>query len=137
MDPSFLSELLRLPGKSNSRPAKLIGYYMKLWGQYPAIVDGPSGAIIEGMVLEIESEKHGVRLAEYETDASTTTICRIRFTEHVVQLEGVPILVPTDINVDDDIVHQPSLIPCARTTGSMPPDSNSISLLEYHAHSTP
>ncbi len=81
MDPTFLSEALHLPEKPTLRPAKLVGYSLKLWGQYPALVDGPTGATVDGMVLEIESEKHGQRLADYETNAYTAAPCRIHFTD--------------------------------------------------------
>lgn len=81
MDPSFLSEVLNLPQKPTIRPAELIGYSLKLWGQYPALVNGPTGAVVEGMVCEIETEKHAKRLAQYETSAYDRAPCRIRFTD--------------------------------------------------------
>lgn len=80
-DPSFLSEVLGLSEKPTLRPAKLVGYSLKLWGQYPALVDGPTGATVEGMVYEVRSEKHGERLADYETKAYTAAPCRICFTD--------------------------------------------------------
>jgi gamma-glutamylcyclotransferase (GGCT)/AIG2-like uncharacterized protein YtfP len=80
-DPSFLSEVLGLSEKPTLRPAMLMGYSLKLWGHYPALVDGPTGATVEGMVYEVRSEKHGERLADYETNAYTTAPCRIRFTD--------------------------------------------------------
>jgi gamma-glutamylcyclotransferase (GGCT)/AIG2-like uncharacterized protein YtfP len=80
-DPAFLSEVLNLSEKPTLRPAMLMGYTVKLWGPYPALVDGPTGATVEGMVYEVGSEKHGERLAEYETSAYTTAPCRIRFTD--------------------------------------------------------
>lgn len=80
-DPSFLSEVLGLSEKPTLRPAKLVGYSLKLWGQYPALVDGPTGATVEGMVYEVRSEKHGERLADYETKAYTAAPCLICFTD--------------------------------------------------------
>jgi len=78
-DPAFLSEVLGLSAKPELRPAILVGYSVKLWGQYPALLDGPTGATVEGMVYEVGSEKHGERLANYETNAYTTAPCRIVF----------------------------------------------------------
>lgn len=79
MDPSLFSEILSLPEKPILRPAKLVGYSLKLWGQYPALVDGPTGAVVEGMVCDIQTQKHAERMAEYETSAYRPMACRIRF----------------------------------------------------------
>lgn len=80
-DPSFLSEVLGLSETPTLRPAKLVGYSLKLWGQYPALADGPTGATVEGMVYEVGSEKQGKRLAKYETKAYGPAPCRICFTD--------------------------------------------------------
>ena len=81
MDPSLLSEILDLPEKPSLRPAKLIGYSLKLWGQYPALVDGATGEVVEGMAYNVESEQRAERLAEYETRAYRSAPCRIHFTD--------------------------------------------------------
>ena len=82
MDPSLLSEILELPHRTPKlRPAQLIGFKIKLWGQYPALVGGFTGAVVDGMVYEVESEAQAERLAEYETRAYEATPCRIRFTD--------------------------------------------------------
>ena len=81
MDPILLSEILSLSEKPSLRPAKLIGYSLKLWGQYPALIDGPTGAVVEGMGYNIEDAKHAERLAEYETRAYHPSPCRIQFTD--------------------------------------------------------
>jgi len=81
MDPALLSEILGLPEKPKLRSAKLVGYLLKLWGQYPALINGPPGAVVEGMVYEVEDEKHAKRLAKYETQAYWPTPCLIRFTD--------------------------------------------------------
>ena len=81
MDPILLSEILSLSEKPSLRPAKLIGYSLKLWGQYPALVDGPTGAIVEGMCYNIEDTKYAERMAEYETRAYHPSPCRIQFTD--------------------------------------------------------
>jgi hypothetical protein len=69
------------------RPAKLIGYSLKLWGQYPALVDGPPGSVVEGMVYNVEHGRHGDRLAAYETQAYRPVPCLIHFTDGEVPKE--------------------------------------------------
>lgn len=81
MDPSLLSEILELPTKPTLRPAKLAGYSLKLWGQYPALLGGFTGNIIQGMVYNVETEAIGGRLAEYETKAYRAAPCMIQFTD--------------------------------------------------------
>lgn len=81
MGPFFFSKVLNLPEKPILRPAELIGYPLKLWGQYPALVDGPAGAVVEGMGCEIESERHAEKLVRYETRAYRPAPCPIRFTD--------------------------------------------------------
>lgn len=39
MDPSLLADILGLVDKPRLRPAKLVGYSLMLWGQYPALID--------------------------------------------------------------------------------------------------
>jgi hypothetical protein len=55
MDPALLSEILGLPEKPRLRPAMLLSYSPKLWGQYPALVDGPPGAVVEGRVYDVST----------------------------------------------------------------------------------
>lgn len=64
MGPTLLSEILRLAEKPRLRPAMLLGYSLKLWGQYPALVDGPPGAVVEGWVYDTAYEFHAERLTE-------------------------------------------------------------------------
>lgn len=79
MDPGILIEVLKLKEQPTLRPAELIGYSCKTWGQYPALIDGPRGAIVAGAMYEVHSEEHAARLAEYETKAYRTAPCEIRF----------------------------------------------------------
>lgn len=81
MDPSILMEILNLMETPILRPAKIIVYSSKIWGQYPALVDGPQDSVVEDAMYEVQSEKHAARLAEYETKAYRTTPCRIRLTD--------------------------------------------------------
>jgi hypothetical protein len=77
--PALLSEILGLPENPTLRLAKLVGYSLKLWRQYPALINGPPGAVVEGMAYEVEHEEHAQRLAEYETQAYWPASCLIRF----------------------------------------------------------
>jgi gamma-glutamylcyclotransferase (GGCT)/AIG2-like uncharacterized protein YtfP len=81
MDPFLLSEILDLPKRPTMRPAKIAGYSLKLWGQYPALVDGPPGSVVEGMVYNVEHGRHGEGLAKYETRAYRPVPCLICFTD--------------------------------------------------------
>jgi hypothetical protein len=81
MDPALLSDILGLPEKLTLRPVMLAGYSLKLWGQYPALLDGPPGAVVVGIVYNVEHENQAERLAEYETQAYRPTPCLIRFTD--------------------------------------------------------
>ena len=72
MDPSILSAVLDLdPAAAEQRkadfdlrPAYIVGYECKLWGQYPALVDGPGFSSIEGAVFQVRTVQEGKRLAE-------------------------------------------------------------------------
>jgi gamma-glutamylcyclotransferase (GGCT)/AIG2-like uncharacterized protein YtfP len=79
MDPSTLAEVLHLDYRPQLKAAKLVGYSCKLWGPYPALVDGPPGAIVRGVTYEVESPEEKKRLEEYETDQYRTSACLIEF----------------------------------------------------------
>ncbi|RAQ53811.1 hypothetical protein AFGD_007682 [Aspergillus flavus] len=74
MDPNTLCKVL---GSSKPppimRPARIIGYEIKLWGPYPALLDKPLHPV-DGMVCGLLSPRQLDRLAAYETDK-----CRLRF----------------------------------------------------------
>lgn len=69
MDPETLAQVLRI---SDSPPimrrAKVIGYDIKLWGPYPALVDGRPLRPVNGMAFEILSKTQLDRLVSYETE---------------------------------------------------------------------
>lgn len=86
MDPSILRAVLSLdPAAAEQRktdfdlrPAYIVGYECKLWGQYPALVGGP-GSSIEGAMFPVRTVEEGKRLAEYETANYRAAPCQIRF----------------------------------------------------------
>lgn len=67
MDPATLAKVLQLPFRPELYPAKIVGYSCKLWGPYPAMVDGPPRAIAYGMTYEVQSSEEADRLQAYET----------------------------------------------------------------------
>jgi hypothetical protein len=83
MDPRILTEVLGLASKMKPdlRPGYIIGYSCKLWGQYPALVDGPPGNIVEGMVYNVQTVEDGEKLAAYETRNYGVKPCFITYTD--------------------------------------------------------
>jgi gamma-glutamylcyclotransferase (GGCT)/AIG2-like uncharacterized protein YtfP len=87
MDPSTLQAVLQSQERPVLQPAKIIGYKIMLWGQYPVLVDGKPGTVVKGMGYETnyvgaeakaEMEK---RLQAYETNKYRTAGC-------LIELEG-------------------------------------------------
>jgi gamma-glutamylcyclotransferase (GGCT)/AIG2-like uncharacterized protein YtfP len=78
MDPKTLSQVLRtsdrLPIISRAR---VIGYEIKLWGPYPALIDSKPLRPVDGMVFEIMSKTQLDRLVSYETDNYQLQPCLI------------------------------------------------------------
>ena len=73
-----LSQILEKEVKHTSlRPAQIVGYTCEMWGVYKALVDGPMGAIVEGVAYEVQSKEDDTRLAAYETNAYETASCMI------------------------------------------------------------
>ena len=83
MDPSILSSVLGLdPAAAEQRksdfdlrPAYIVGYECKLWGPYPALVDGPESgsSSIDGAVFQVRTVEEG-RDGELSHDALSDTI---------------------------------------------------------------
>ncbi|KAJ5178916.1 hypothetical protein N7492_002126 [Penicillium capsulatum] len=78
MDPQTLSQVL----KSSKPPpvlhrAILTGYRIKLWGPYPALVEGQASDFVDGMVCEFLSPTELDRLASYETDKYRRLSCLV------------------------------------------------------------
>ncbi|KAJ5208950.1 hypothetical protein N7449_003329 [Penicillium cf. viridicatum] len=78
MDPHTLCQVL----KSSERPrimrrARVTGFEIKLWGPYPALLDGEPFRSVDGMAYEILSKTELDRLAAYETDKYQLTPCSI------------------------------------------------------------
>lgn len=77
----MLKDVLGLRKEPSLRPAKIVNYHRKLWGQYPAMLDGPGGAEVAGAVYHVQSPGQGKRLAEYETNSYVAKPCKIQYTD--------------------------------------------------------
>lgn len=81
MDRTMLADILGLEEKPELRPAKIVGYSCKLWGQYPAMQDGPQDTEVHGAVYNVPSVAYAKRLAEYETNSYHAKPCLIQYTD--------------------------------------------------------
>ncbi|KAJ5772551.1 hypothetical protein N7520_003080 [Penicillium odoratum] len=83
MEPETLSQVSR---KSDSLPvmsrARVIGSDVKLWGPYPALIDGEPLRPVEGMAFKILSKTQPDRLVSYETDNYQLQPCLIDILNH-------------------------------------------------------
>jgi gamma-glutamylcyclotransferase (GGCT)/AIG2-like uncharacterized protein YtfP len=79
MDPGQLARVLELRECPVTHPATIAGYSCKMWGPYPALIDGPPDAIVQGVAFEVKGQQAARRLAEYETDAYEEQDCIIQF----------------------------------------------------------
>ncbi|PWY94337.1 hypothetical protein BO94DRAFT_532280 [Aspergillus sclerotioniger CBS 115572] len=66
-DPSMIAEILGLDEEPTLRPAYIMGYRCKLWGQYP--------------VYHVRSVEDGEKLAAYETNNYRASPCIIMYTD--------------------------------------------------------
>nr|POF15357.1 hypothetical protein CFP56_42246 [Quercus suber] len=79
-DPDILREILQQHDRPLLRPAWIMGYRLRLWGQYPALIDA-SQEVVKGLVFEVPDEASAAKLAAYETDNYWPAPCRINFSE--------------------------------------------------------
>lgn len=77
MDDQQLTNILRLTSPPVLRPASIVGYSIKLWGPYPALINGPPGNVVNGAMYEVLQESHERRLAFYETRSYEAASCLI------------------------------------------------------------
>ena len=82
-DPAMLMDILDLPSPPILRPAYIVGYARRLWGQYPALVDAPSpgAAVVEGSAFEVPNPEAAEKLADYETTNYTTAPCLVHLAD--------------------------------------------------------
>lgn len=73
------------------RHARVVGYETRLWGPYPALVNGKSLVPVYGMVCRNRSRIHFDRLIKYETDQYQLRPCHIELLDdnhHVKKTVG-------------------------------------------------
>ncbi|KAL1961881.1 hypothetical protein VTN77DRAFT_961 [Rasamsonia byssochlamydoides] len=70
-------------------PAKIVGYNIKLlWGDYPALLDGPPGNVVHGMAYKVQSQAEVDRLIAYQTDMYRSEGCLIKFEDGSDEILG-------------------------------------------------
>ena len=83
-EPTTLSHVLDTPVTSSDlHPAYVVGYAREMWGQCQALVNSPTGAIIEGAAYELQNDVDAEKIAAYETNAYKAVPCIINIgSEH-------------------------------------------------------
>ena len=78
MGPFTLAEVLHLEQQPTLQKATIVGYHCKLWGSYPALLDGPFGGKVHGVVFEVQSPEQVKLLQDYETERYELVACQIQ-----------------------------------------------------------
>lgn len=86
--PATLQRTIDLPEEPKMRKAKVIGYALAKWGDYPALVDGESGQEIPGYAYVVQTEEEAQKLAYYETNAYKEAPCLINFLDREEPVEA-------------------------------------------------
>ncbi|KAI0006947.1 hypothetical protein F4779DRAFT_620117 [Xylariaceae sp. FL0662B] len=79
--PETLKHVLDIDQEPVLRPAKIVGYALSSWGQYPALIDGDTGTEVSGYAYEVQTPEHENKLAYYETNAYKLHPCQIDFSD--------------------------------------------------------
>jgi gamma-glutamylcyclotransferase (GGCT)/AIG2-like uncharacterized protein YtfP len=80
MDAGQLRKVLQLQETPVLQPASIVGWDVKMWGQYPALVFKVNN-ITNGMAYEVQKEEHVEYLAHYETEVYRVKGCRIKLAD--------------------------------------------------------
>ncbi|PWY84284.1 hypothetical protein BO83DRAFT_84451 [Aspergillus eucalypticola CBS 122712] len=78
-DPSSLAKVLNRQDKPPTRPGMIMEHGMRMWGEFPALLDGCPEKPIYGVGYKVRSPEEENRLAEYETDMYRKKGCVIEF----------------------------------------------------------
>ncbi|EED13826.1 conserved hypothetical protein [Talaromyces stipitatus ATCC 10500] len=78
-DPYLVSEILGLDHEPAFRPAYIVGYKCKLWGQYPALLDAAPDSIVKGAVYHVSTAEDAKKPAAYETSNYRLENCWIEY----------------------------------------------------------
>lgn len=83
MNSATLQTVIAARDPPQLRPAKIHGYYLKMWGQYPALLKSQPLHTVHGMAFEIGPFEHigqiRQRLQDYEGPNYRPLICSIQF----------------------------------------------------------
>lgn len=79
MDHSVLAHVLKRPERIDTQPARLVGWNIKMWGEYPALVAGSTKDIIRGAAYEVQTITDRDKLIQYEISAYRLQECRVEF----------------------------------------------------------
>jgi gamma-glutamylcyclotransferase (GGCT)/AIG2-like uncharacterized protein YtfP len=80
MDRRTLAKVLGVKDSlSTVRACRITGYHCKLWGAYPALLDGPPDAAVHGVAYEVQRESEAAKLKAYEGENYAEAECRIEF----------------------------------------------------------
>lgn len=77
----MLVEILGLDNEPELRPAQLRGYDCKLWGQYPALVQGHADNLVVGAAYDVQTVEDAEKLTAYETRNYMPVLCSIEYTD--------------------------------------------------------
>ncbi|TFK69404.1 hypothetical protein BDN72DRAFT_840372 [Pluteus cervinus] len=76
-DPSTLSSTLGTSIPPSLQPASIKGWHYKLWGLYPALLEGPQTGVVRGVAYEAQSASERAKLIAHQGSHYTTTKCRM------------------------------------------------------------
>ncbi|KAJ5555626.1 hypothetical protein N7535_008060 [Penicillium sp. DV-2018c] len=98
--PATLKRILDLADEPHMRKAKVIGYAIAKWGDYPTLIDGESGQEILGYAYIVQTEEEAKKLASYETKAYEEAPCLIYFmdNEEPAEVTGKTFMYAGDAN---------------------------------------
>jgi gamma-glutamylcyclotransferase (GGCT)/AIG2-like uncharacterized protein YtfP len=83
MDPATLQAVIAAREPPMLRPAMIFGYHIKMWGQYPALLDSRPLLTVHGMAFKIDDFEHideiRQRLKDYEGPNYEPLQCLVQY----------------------------------------------------------
>lgn len=80
MDPARLRRVLKLSQNPKFVAANIVGWKIKLWGQYPALITKVNN-VIHGMAYMVETSEQVAMLERYETDMYMLRVTSIQLSD--------------------------------------------------------
>lgn len=97
MDSKVLRRALQLGERPVLTPAMIVGYKIKMWGPYPALLGGDESDVVRGMAYGVERSTGRDRLQAYKTNRYRTELCSIH-TEDKRRLGGSTFVWDSDVS---------------------------------------